>query len=267
MFASPASFAPRGPSPEWHDRKAWPLARPFDGERLLVVGAVGVVATRAAARQIRATHRTPPTFQADTAGGAGDHGSTRQHLPGPGGSVAQKVWDNPPLWGEHGTQIRSPSKFRPASLSWLYLTCTLAGTRNLVPRPFSALSGRSVSTSTPLWRYPPGQALGRAQWSGPSAPATCPNREVTTISHGFSRTACQDTRSPANPRVPAIQRHRIPNLTVRVDPRHPLGIDGRQTSATNSEMIFLRRVMHATHVPYAGRWPTATVTATAAANG
>jgi hypothetical protein len=52
--------------------------------------------------------------------------------------------------------------------------------------------------------------------AGQGVPATCPIGGATADSHGLSRLARQETRRSANPQVMALQRHRLPKLTVRV---------------------------------------------------
>ena len=56
----------------------------------------------------------------------------------------------------------------------------------------------------------------RRMESGQHVPATCPLGGATADSHGLSRSACQQTRRPADPQVVAEQRHRVPKLIVRV---------------------------------------------------
>jgi hypothetical protein len=46
-------------------------------------------------------------------------------------------------------------------------------------------------------------------------PAACPSGGATADSRGLSRTTCQQTRRSANPQVTAMQRHRLPKLTVQ----------------------------------------------------
>ena len=57
----------------------------------------------------------------------------------------------------------------------------------------------------------PGETATRP--GGHGVPATCPTGGATADSHGHSRTACQQTRRPANPQLTAMQRHR-PQLSL-----------------------------------------------------
>src|SRR5690242_13567505 len=49
----------------------------------------------------------------------------------------------------------------------------------------------------------------------------CPIGRVTAVSQGLSRAARQQARRSAIPQVAALQRHRLPKLTVRSGANHP----------------------------------------------
>ena len=101
-----ASFAPRGRPPNGMTVRPSRWLGLFDGDRLLVVGTVGVVATRAAARHIRPGMQPPPSRQMLLAARVtmAKPGSTcRPRL----GALRRKFWDNPPFAGRvwHGDKI------------------------------------------------------------------------------------------------------------------------------------------------------------------